>query len=270
MTLSGIASALATSELRIAAIESGSSEGESTSWPTPRAIDGRGAQSGTSDETLIRRAQTRSGDSRNLPEMVQSRERDLWPTPLGTDAKGGRRSSHGRPDGLQSAISERTWPTPKASPSGPDFARAGRDGSGGDDLATAVVDRPSDHPKLWPTPRASEWKGVGPLGSKSQDYRLAKGYLDATVQDAEQRTGALNPDWVEWLMGFPIGWTNLEIGDPDLVDVDWSSDPADAGEVARVASGVPRRRERLTALGNGVVPEIPERLGRYLLTLLED
>lgn len=26
----------------------------------------------------------------------------------------------------------------------------------------------------------------------------------------EELNGALNPDWVEWLMGFPIGWTALE------------------------------------------------------------
>ena len=62
---------------------------------------------------------------------------------------------------------------------------------------------------LWPTPRASEWKGVGPLGSKSHQYRLKKGYLDATVQEREQATGPLNPTWVEWLMGFPLGHTDL-------------------------------------------------------------
>lgn len=27
--------------------------------------------------------------------------------------------------------------------------------------------------------------------------------------------GALNPEWVEWLMGFPVGWTDLEhLGTP--------------------------------------------------------
>lgn len=61
---------------------------------------------------------------------------------------------------------------------------------------------------LWPTPRASEWKGVGPIGSRSHEYRLQKGYLDATVQHVEKRTGKLNPQWVEWLMGFPLGWTD--------------------------------------------------------------
>jgi hypothetical protein len=23
-------------------------------------------------------------------------------------------------------------------------------------------------------------------------------------------TGRLNPQWVEWLMGYPVGWTDLE------------------------------------------------------------
>ena len=65
--------------------------------------------------------------------------------------------------------------------------------------------------KMWPTPRASEWKGVGPLSSKSHIYRLNRYYLDATVQEVEQVSGHLNPDWVEtYLMGFPAGWTNLK------------------------------------------------------------
>jgi len=80
------------------------------------------------------------------------------------------------------------------------FHRKGRSGS----FVEAVAGR------MWPMPRASEWKGTGPLGSKSHEYRLAKNYLDATVQEAGQTSGALNPTWVEWLMGFPLGWTVLE------------------------------------------------------------
>ena len=63
---------------------------------------------------------------------------------------------------------------------------------------------------LWPTPRESEYKGVGPLGSKSHKYMLERQYLGATVQEVGQVSGALNPTWVEWLMGFPLGWTVLE------------------------------------------------------------
>lgn len=62
---------------------------------------------------------------------------------------------------------------------------------------------------LLPTPRASEWKGTGPLGSKSHEHRVEKGYLDATMQELEQRSGKLNADWVEPLMGFPAGWSVL-------------------------------------------------------------
>ncbi len=61
----------------------------------------------------------------------------------------------------------RLWPTPKSSPSGPDFARMNREKSGGDDLATAVA-RP------WATPSARDWKdtpgmateGTNPDGTK--------------------------------------------------------------------------------------------------------
>tara|TARA_R100000900_G_scaffold109186_1_gene84823 strand:- start:29 stop:721 length:693 start_codon:yes stop_codon:yes gene_type:complete len=67
----------------------------------------------------------------------------------------------------------------------------------------------NDQVAMWPTPRAAEWKGTGPLGSKSHKHRLGKGYLDATVQEAEQVTGQLNPQWVEWLQGYEIGHTDL-------------------------------------------------------------
>jgi DNA (cytosine-5)-methyltransferase 1 len=46
----------------------------------------------------------------------------------------------------------------------------------------------------------------------------------------------LNPDWVEWLMGYPISWT-------------------DGGS----------RMQRLMALGNSVVPLIPEFLGEAII-----
>tara|TARA_R100000808_G_scaffold552_2_gene2831 strand:- start:252 stop:623 length:372 start_codon:yes stop_codon:yes gene_type:complete len=90
------------------------------------------------------------------------------------------------------------WPTPCARDHHPNGMKPGSKV----DFGNAV--------KMWPTPRASEWKGVGPLGSKSHQYRLDKSYLDATVQEAEGRTGKLNPEWVEWLMGWPIGWTDLK------------------------------------------------------------
>ena len=29
-------------------------------------------------------------------------------------------------------------------------------------------------------------------------------------EDPELARGALNPTWVEWLMGWPLGWTDLD------------------------------------------------------------
>jgi len=64
---------------------------------------------------------------------------------------------------------------------------------------------------LWPTIRASEWKGAGPLGSKSHKHMLDRNYLCAVVQEADQKSGGVNPSWAEWLMGFPIGHTDLGV-----------------------------------------------------------
>lgn len=128
----------------------------------------------------------------------------LVPTPTARDATSGP----GRADSAQGSPNLRTavglLPTPTS-----------RDHKGANKLDRRPVcddqlpERVERFERLMPTPRASEYKGVGPLGSKSHDYRLEKGYLDATVQDLEQRTGKLNPAWVEWLMGFPDAWTEL-------------------------------------------------------------
>ena len=64
--------------------------------------------------------------------------------------------------------------------------------------------------KKWGTPRASSQNGTGPMGSKSYDHDLAKGYLRAQVIEAPAQGLRLNPDWVEQLMGYPTGWTSID------------------------------------------------------------
>lgn len=54
--------------------------------------------------------------------------------------------------------------------------------------------------ETWPTPTCQDAKNNG---SQSQQNRHSKP-LNAVAG------GALNPPWVEWLMGWPIGWTDLE------------------------------------------------------------
>jgi hypothetical protein len=62
---------------------------------------------------------------------------------------------------------------------------------------------------LWPTPRASEYKDCGPVGSKSQVHMEKRDYLCAKVKEESKPTGMLSPMWVEWLMGYPTGHTEL-------------------------------------------------------------
>ena len=57
---------------------------------------------------------------------------------------------------------------------------------------------------FWPTPAASNAKGAAKNRFRtSPTYR---GNLDEAVRDSPS-SGQLNPNWVEWLMGFPLGWT---------------------------------------------------------------
>jgi hypothetical protein len=69
--------------------------------------------------------------------------------------------------------------------------------------------------EAWPTPKATHagrdpgqstrW---GPGNSQRSNVKDALRYRQATA--GEPTTGSLNPTWVEWLMGFPLGWTDCE------------------------------------------------------------
>ena len=82
------------------------------------------------------------------------------------------------------------WPTPTVCGN---YNRKGLSAKSGDGLATAVL--------KCATPTARDWRS----GKASQ----------ATMERnsrplSEQIGGSLNPTWVEWLMGWPLGWTDLK------------------------------------------------------------
>lgn len=107
------------------------------------------------------------------------------------------------------------WPTIRAS----DGQRGGRG-----DLIQAVRGNENAHFKLWPTPHGFSTDGAvmmfpTPVSVSSTGGRLG---LDggsharkALVKDHGEQAlkdltgGSLNPTWVEWLMGWPLGWTAL-------------------------------------------------------------
>jgi hypothetical protein len=51
---------------------------------------------------------------------------------------------------------------------------------------------------MWTTPCADD------TGARTEKY--AQGGTALSTQAG----GSLNPEWVEWLMGYPVGWTDLK------------------------------------------------------------
>lgn len=107
------------------------------------------------------------------------------------------------------------FPTPNATDyKGPSTRSPGKERPECDD------DLPTRIARMFPTPRASD----GAKGGSNQRGSKGDLSLPAVVAKNEQRTGlpglhdeagkpigrTLNPQFVEWLMGFPIGWTDCE------------------------------------------------------------
>ena len=100
--------------------------------------------------------------------------------------------------GLSQGIFHTHWPTPMAS----DWKN----------MDTAKQRSLSKEVKTWPTPSSRDHKG-GYQGGRIRNGKVSRDTLDVAVQytDNRQKTGGqLNPTWVEWLMGWPLGWTDLK------------------------------------------------------------
>jgi hypothetical protein len=59
--------------------------------------------------------------------------------------------------------------------------------------------------RMWPTPTARLGHRRGPQAKRYFDPARSNDLDDAVA--ATGTTGQLNPEWVEWLMGYPPGWT---------------------------------------------------------------
>ncbi len=115
----------------------------------------------------------------------------MWPTPVAAD---GERQSEMFVRGNPTLLGAARWRTPRAN-----------DGKGGVTGAKGSKRDPADYflpdqvnaveMDLWPTPHANASTGPGAHGNGGPNLQTAVG-------------GLLNPRWVEWLMGVPIGWTS--------------------------------------------------------------
>jgi hypothetical protein len=67
---------------------------------------------------------------------------------------------------------------------------------------------------LWPTPTTANWVTSTSIETTRDQMLKGEKYSSRIVQAVAiaepTATGYLNPMWVEWLMGFPLGWTDLE------------------------------------------------------------
>ena len=98
------------------------------------------------------------------------------------------------------------WPTPCKSDQGRTSYNANNRIAQGhqEDLSTAV------HVRMFPTPTATMHKGSSPAALTRKDGQdRSRDRLDHFLQSLEG-SGQLNPTWVEWLMGFPTGHTDLQ------------------------------------------------------------
>ena len=103
----------------------------------------------------------------------------------------------------ESGLSEPMFPTPCAT----DHKGAGKTGTLRDRL-DYVAERGATKSKIytWPTPRTKGMCG----GSGAWAQLKANTTIEEARAMGAGNGGKLNPTWVEWLMGWPLEWTNLK------------------------------------------------------------
>ena len=140
-------------------------------------------------------------EQQTLAQTIRGTESGLWATPAASDGqRGGTITDKMTGQSLPQMVNTPDkWPTPNARDWKDSGASQGNRQS--PNLGTQVH---------WPTPRAADHKGATSADAMSK--AAARGFnpnlpeLTAAISGG----GKLNPTWVEWLMGWPLGWTDLK------------------------------------------------------------
>ena len=167
-------------------------------WQTPVADDAANRANG-------------KWNSRSEPKLSAQ---VLYPTPCANSHTGAGHGPNktGAPN-LQTVVASMTWPTPRASDhkgaTSPEAAGKAIQRGHSPNLPEQIA---AVEGRMWPTATATAFKGWSPNHNRANtDDRL-----DYTVEREAFSPGQptppmrLNPDWVEWLMGWPIGHTALK------------------------------------------------------------
>jgi hypothetical protein len=140
----------------------------------------------------------------NWERRISETDCGLWPTPKTTEYKDPRGKTGNRSDEAKTkagwTLSEkvRMFPTPTDPSKGGGSSRS--------------HDRRDEIPSLqgmaragkWPTPKARDYR----TGMEARVEPRAEAGLPVDLND--QVGGQLNPQWVSWLMGWPLGWESLQ------------------------------------------------------------
>jgi hypothetical protein len=196
-------------------------------WPTPMAADA--TQQRTPEEHYRRQAKKKA-ENPNLNELhkplitavLERRQAaKMWPTPdiRGFTNDGSmamlKEKAHSREEWSGMAYragkgkKERQWPTPTA--------RDWKDGSYCPNVpVNGLLGR-----AVWPTPTAGDASGSGNRNNPHSKAHAGVSLTDAALTGdsstpRSEVSGSLNPTWVEWLMGYPSGWTDLEDSETPL------------------------------------------------------
>ena len=175
---------------------------------------------------------------KNADPLLHTRcdETGLWPTPLARDYKGASQ----RTCSLPNAVGEGSE---RAKRLRPELFRTPVASSGGS-CAQYLIDRNNKRDK----------------GARRQ-IRLQD---QIKVLEGDGKTpapGRLNPDWVEWLMGYPTGYTHPTMMDVRLSKIpfeyeSWSEEPQN---IPRLTENPVLRSKRIRSLGNSIVPQLAAR-----------
>ena len=142
---------------------------------------------GTPTAAMAPRSAKFARKTQNPAEFARDHPR-LWLTPLVSDSE--KRGVPKVGGGLAGQV--HLWPTP-TTPSGGGERSGGRAGTGN-------LHYMARSGQLWPTPQHRDFR-------TGEAHRFTDPKRSQNLNDAVD--GQLNPEWVEWLMGFPAGWTSL-------------------------------------------------------------
>ena len=186
-----------------------------SSWPTPRTVDARSANQPRKDRGV-----------KPIAHLNAAVKQENWPTPTTDTAERTENYAQGGTP-LSKKVKKENWMTPEA------LNHTGYQVSGGKRIPRLGAQVNQEN---WPTPTTAEAGKIGNQANFGQtglsNHPAIRGETERgkmlksregdgrstqpggppapdTISTNGKSHGQLNPNWVEQLMGIPVGWTQL-------------------------------------------------------------